>query len=157
MADLGVLLEAEAALARAGGEAKVGEGGGDDMEVRGLLGRGVGAFAAGVSGGIGEEGQDLGDFEKVTGPAMDEEERNSILLVGGALVQKVYVQGLETGNLDHRVVVGQLVDLGFLFTPVKTVLPVRREPLDVRQRGAIIPAGAVEFVGEVGVFELLVQ
>ena len=57
VADLGVVLEAEPSFVDAGGEAEVGEGGGDDVE-------GGTVFA----GGLCEWIEEFGDFEEVSWP-----------------------------------------------------------------------------------------
>ena len=88
--------------------------------------------------------------------AMDEQERDRVLDVAH-LMDVVHVQRTEPVHFDvareHR----ELVDLGLDLPPVEAILPVRGQPLDVCQGCAIVPARAVELVGEAGQVEPLVE
>ena len=86
--------------------------------------------------------------------AVNEEQWNSPLYLA-LLIHKVYVQRLEAVHLDLGTVIWQLVDLGLLLSPVKTLLPVFHEPFDVSQRGTVVPSRVIEFIREGGGRKLL--
>ena len=63
------------------------------------------------------------------------------------------LKGLEglrrvVGALDRGDEIRKFVEFCFCGAPVEGVLPVVSQAFDIRQGGAVVPAGAVEFVGE---------
>ena len=88
--------------------------------------------------------------------AMNKEQWDSPLNLT-LLIHKVYIQRLEAVDLDLGTIAGQLVDLGLLLSPVVALLPVFHEPLDVCERGTIVPSRVVEFIGEGGGRKLVGQ
>lgn len=96
----------------------------------------------------------LDDWGAMLPTAMNEKQWNSPLNLT-LLIDKVYIQRLKAVDLDLGTIVGQLVELGLLLSPVVALLPVFYEPLDVCERGAVVPSGVVEFIGEGGGRELL--
>ena len=80
---------------------------------------------------------------------MAEEERDCSLNFA-LLVYKVDVQYAEAIDLYLCFVIGKLVDVCFMLSPVVTVLPVLRQVLDISQGGSIIPSSFFKLVREDG-------
>ena len=74
---------------------------------------------------------------------MDEEERDCVGVLGG-LVEVVDVYFLKAIGFQGLVVIRELVEFGFLCTPVETSLPVFGQAFDIGERRSIDPAGIIE-------------
>jgi hypothetical protein len=120
----GILLDSEARLVDALGEAKVGQARCDDVERR-LVGR-----------RICEKRQQFCDFKVAPGPAVAKEQGNGVW-AGAALVHEVDVKAAEGVDGDGRLEVRQAIELGFVTAPIVTGLPVRDQPLELAERRAI--------------------
>lgn len=134
MARFGVLAKGESRARRAFTPAEIWQRGRDDVERDA-----VGALLQG--------GKEVVHFQVASGPAVAEEERNGIWGWRG-LVDVVNIELGEIVDLDSAVVLGKLVQFSFLGTPVESIFPVSREPLNVGEGCAIVPGCAGELVGE---------
>lgn len=85
---------------------------------------------------------------------MGEEQRDCTLYIA-LLVHEMYIQRLEPVNLYSSLEIWQLVELSFLLSPIEILPPIGDQSFHVSQRGAIIPLGLVQLVGECCNFKFL--
>lgn len=87
---------------------------------------------------------------------MNKQQRNSTRSLT-PLVDEMNIQLPEARDRNRRGELGQFVQLLFLLAPVEAVFPEFCQPFDIGQWTAHVPAGSVEFIGEGGEVEFLVQ
>ena len=88
--------------------------------------------------------------------AMTEEERYCPFDLA-FLMYEMEVNGFKAIDVDRGTKVGHLIELHFLFSPVKAFLPIGRQSFNVGQWSAISPLCALEFVRKSGERQLLSQ
>ena len=125
------------------GEAEAGEGRDDDVE-------GIGGIAA-MGGGVGEEGDDVEEFEEGTGPAVSEDEREG----RGPLAFGVEEVDVAGGGVELVVGEGrEAIDLGL---PVEAIVPVGAEICEECGVEAVGVGRGGDLVGPAGAFEAGVE
>jgi hypothetical protein len=131
----------DAAHVPAGGTRRFGEAvarqrGRDHVE------RVLGVAAVGL--GVGQSWNDVEEFHDGAGPAVDDEQRKGVRSVG------TRVHEVDRLVIDAGAKVLELVELRLLCSPVVLVAPVRHQVAQVADRCPVLPAGAVDLVGEAG-------
>ena len=112
--------------------------------------KGVGGVAA-MASRVGEQRDDLRDFEDGTGPAMGDEQGQRI----GSLA--TLVDQMNPEPINGGAEVGEAVQCCLLGAPVKLVAPVVNQLLDIGQIRAIVPRCSWNVIGPAGASKALAE
>src|SRR5260370_36262876 len=104
-----------------------------------------------VASRLGQKRKNFERFVKRTGPAVGNEQWQWVGAVP-VLMNKMDVQAIELA-----VIVGKVIDLLLLNTPVEISLPVGNEILHIGELRAVLPTGTRYFIGPTRVLEPFAQ
>ncbi len=97
-----------------------------------------------MGSGIREQRDEWQQFNERTGPAMSQDQGNPTPMPR-SLMNEMDMDAIESCPKLRKV-----VEPGLLYSPVKAVLPVIHQLLEVREIRAIVPACSLHLIGPAG-------